>query len=139
MAHARRQSETCEINMTPMIDVVFQLIIFFVITVKMENEINESIVLEEATHGPRVAADSDLNFVIEVDQRGWISVHGAPLSRARLEKILKGRYRRYGQFPILIRGDYRTKHQDIRTVMDTCTSAGIWRISFAAIKEWKTK
>ena len=64
MARKRRQSETSEVNMTPMIDVVFQLIIFFVITIKMETEMNESIVLEEAKYGPELSTDNPLNFEI---------------------------------------------------------------------------
>ena len=37
---ARRSSEQCDIDMTPMIDVVFQLIIFFVVTIKFSTDVN---------------------------------------------------------------------------------------------------
>ena len=76
--------------------------------------------------------------MIEVDQRGWISMHGAQLSKQQLRKIMQRRFNARGPFPVLIRGDQRTKHADIRAVMDICTGVGIWRISFAAIKEKKT-
>ena len=39
--------------------------------------------------------------------------------------------------PVLIRADRRTKHTDVKAVMDICTQSGIWRINFAAIKEEK--
>ena len=132
-----RSHEGCEIDMTPMIDVVFQLIIFFIVTMKMNQDINEDIVLADAKHGPAIEDEDPRQMVIEVDQRGWISIHGAQLSRKRLRGIMAARFKRYGAFPVLIRGDERTKHKDIRAVMDICTSIGIWRINFAAIKEKK--
>ena len=137
---ARRvRSEGCAVDMTPMIDVVFQLIIFFIVTIKMDERKNEDIRLEEAKHGPAIEKQDPKTLIVEVDQHGWISIHGAQLSPARFQKIMAARYQRYGQFPILIRGDYRTEHRDIRAVMDICTRAGIWRINFAAIKERKNE
>ena len=77
--------------------------------------------------------------VIEVDQWGWISMHGAKLSKSQLRNMMQSKRRRTGRsFPIMIRGDYRTKHEDIRAVMDICTGIGIWKIDFAAVKEKKT-
>jgi biopolymer transport protein ExbD len=129
--------EGCEVDMTPMIDVVFQLIIFFIVTIKMEQEVNEDIELEEAPHGPVIDEQDPRTMVVEVDRRGWISMSGAQLSKAKFLGVLQARYRRYGAFPVLIRGDRRTRHEDIRAVMDLCTRIGIWRISFAAIQEQK--
>ena len=134
----RRRTEGCAIDMTPMIDVVFQLIIFFIVTFKMEKDINEEIELWDATHGPAIEKREPRTTVIEVDKRGWISMHGAQLTKVQLRNILKSKYRRIGDtFPVLIRGDWRTRHDDVRAVMDICTGVGIWRISFAAIKERK--
>ena len=124
--------------MTPMIDVVFQLIIFFIVTIKMEQDVNQDIELAEARHGPAIESASPHTMVIEVDKRGWISIHGAQLTRRKFYKIMETKFRRHGAFPVLIRGDYRARHQDIRAVMDICTGVGIWRINFAAIKERKT-
>ena len=134
----RKKSEGCEVDMTPMIDVVFQLIIFFIVTIKMDESINEDIVLEPGKHGPTIVDEYPRTIIVEVDQRGWISIHGAQLTRAKFRNIMKARYRRHGEFPVLIRGDYRTEHKDIRDVMNICTEANIWRINFAAVKEDKT-
>ena len=49
---------------------------------------------------------------------------------------MKARVNRLGyNFPVLVRGDKRAKHKDIRKVMDICASVGIWKIQFAAIQE----
>ena len=136
----RRESKGCDIDMTPMIDVVFQLIIFFIVTIKMEKDVNEEIELCDATHGPAIEKREPRTTIVEVDRRGWISMHGAQLTKRQLQSILRAKYRRLrGPFPVLIRGDYRTRHEDVRSVMDICTGMGIWRLSFAAIKERKAE
>ena len=134
---ARRGSEGSEVDMTPMIDVVFQLIIFFIVTIKMDQDVNEDIELEASPHGPIIEEQDPRTMVVEVDRRGWISMSGAQLSKSKFMKIMKARTQRYGAFPVLIRGDRRTRHEDIRAVMDMCTRMGIWRVSFAAIQEHK--
>ena len=127
-----------ELNMTPMIDVVFQLIIFFIITIKMEQDINMDIKLPEATSAAPVKSDPLRAMTVEVDERGWISMHGAQLTKGTFIKIMRKRYRRYGEFPVLIRGDHRTKHRDIKSIMDICSGIGIWRITFVAVQDPKT-
>ncbi len=135
--HKQRMTEGCECDMTPMIDVVFQLIIFFIVTIKLEETHNPDIELEYAKHGPVIKEQDPRTMVIEVDQRGWITMHGARMSQQQLAQVLQGRYNRMGVFPVLIRADHRTRHQDVRRIMDTCTAIGIWRISFAALIEKK--
>ena len=57
---ARRASEQCEMDMTPMIDVVFQLIIFFVVTLKMTADFNKDIILEDGKHGITLTHENQL-------------------------------------------------------------------------------
>jgi biopolymer transport protein ExbD len=128
--------EELELNMTPMIDVVFQLIIFFVVTLRMEAEVNKEIRLEWAPNGPAVKNDQAKGLmIIEVDSRGKVSMHGYRIDKVMLKGILQRRYNKQGEFPVMIRGDKKTQHKDIRSVMDLCTEVGLWRINFAAIKE----
>lgn len=138
---ARRVSEQCEMDMTPMIDVVFQLIIFFVVTLKMTADVNEDIILEDGKDGVTLTQDNmpPSTLEIEVDRRGRISIHNATLTDAGLSTILKNRIRRHGnEFPCMIRADKRTQHIKVKRVMDICTAAGIWKLSFVAVQEHKT-
>ena len=132
-----KKSEPCEIDMTPMIDVVFQLIIFFIVTIKMEEQ-KKDIELAKAPHGPVIGKMLPTTMVVEVDKKGWISMHGAQLSKSKFTKIMQARTRRYGQFPVLIRADKDAQHKDVRAVMDICTGVGLWRVNFAAIKKKTT-
>lgn len=127
--------------MTPMIDVVFQMIIFFVCTVQLEKEaINEAIKIPDAPHAPAVAQERDPRTItIEMDKRGKISIARTPLTVTRLKSILKKTVADYGvrgpSIPILIRADSATKHLEVRRVMDACTSAGLYKIAIVAVKD----
>jgi len=136
--HRKQDSGDAVIDLTPMIDVVFQLIIFFIVAIHIQKEFDPDIFLPDAPRGPEITGEDPRTFIVEVNRRGWISMHGVQFSKGKLRKILQGRFNRFGEFPVLIRGDGRAKHQDIRAVMDICTEVGIWRVSFVAIKEKKT-
>ncbi len=128
--------------MTPMIDVVFQLIIFFIVTLTMSEAKNEDIVLAMGPHGPEIDSDdpmSSLSLVIEVDKKGRISIGNLTYSQEALKSLLQRRYNRYGNFPVLIRADAKALHRHVRAAMDIVTSCGIARIGFIAIKEKKAK
>lgn len=135
MAKGRKKLGDAELDMTPMIDVVFQLMIFFLVTMKMEETINEEIELDDSPHAPMIKDQHPTTLILEVDRRGRVSIRNATIELSTLQVMLKNRYSKFGEFPILIRGDKRTKHADIRKVMDVCTAAGLWKINFAAIKE----
>ena len=142
MARQRNKgSAGCDLNMTPMIDVVFQLIIFFVVTLKMTKDENKEIVLEDGKHGPIVKEMPPQTLIIELDKRGRISIHNAKMNEQVLREILVGRVNRFrnASFPVLIRADYRALHRDVKRVMDVCTGAGIWKLSFVAVQEHKSK
>lgn len=136
-----------EMNMTPMIDVVFQLIIFFVVTLKMTKEINKEIVLEDGRHGETITQENMpvQTVVIEVDRRrfgrsrGRVSINNATLNDTQLRNIIKARIGKFGSFPVLIRADKKAKHDDVKRVMDICTACGCWKIGFVAIQEHKAQ
>jgi biopolymer transport protein ExbD len=126
--------------MTPMIDVVFQLIIFFVVTLKMTSDVNPDISLADGKNGVTLTQDNmpPSTLEIELDRRGRISIHNATMSPVMLTTIIRNRINRHGnEFPVLIRADQRTQHEKVRKVMDICTAAGIWKLSFLAIQEHK--
>ena len=135
---AKKDNTPCNLDMTPMIDVTFQLIIFFIVTIKMNQDINTDIKLEYGKNGPTIEKINPTTLIVEIDKSGWISIHNARMTHDTFRNIMKNRYKRLGSFEIIIRGDLRAQHKEIRRVMDICTEVGIWRINFAALKEKKT-
>ncbi len=125
------------VNMTPMIDIVFQMIIFFVLTVQMErDQINEQIELAMSPHGPAVEQRDPRTVTIDVSDVGQLYIGPTRISEARLLQIMRSAVNQYGQTtPVVIRGDRNTPHEHIKRAMDICTRAGLFRIKFAAVKE----
>lgn len=138
---ARLKQPSGHVNMTPMIDVVFQMIIFFVCTVQLEKEaISEFILLPDSPHGPMETETKDPRTItIEVDDHGRIFIARTPLSEAKLRKVLTKTVGDYGQYgpsiPIRIRADGGAEHASVKRVLDACTSAGLHKISFVATKD----
>ena len=126
------------INMTPMIDVVFQMIIFFVTTAELDRKsFDEKIRLALAPHGPAVEDKDPRTVTIELDNAGRIQFgRGVYVSTDYLRSIMKKTVAEFGQtVPVVIRADGEAKHSDVKKVMDACSMAGLWKIKFAATKE----
>ena len=138
----KRDSSGCDVNMTPMIDVVFQLIIFFVVTLNMAEAKDETVRLELAAHGgdakeakANAAGTTTSAYIIDVNQKGDISVSGMRVTPENIRQTLRRRLKRQGgTFEVWIRGDGMAKHEDISKVMDVCSEEGIGRVTFLAIQ-----
>ena len=134
----KREDEALNGNLTAMIDVVFQLIIFFVCTVSMQDKANdESIKMAMAPHGEVSKDKNPLEITIDVNKSGVISISRQPMTEGTLYSVLSKVAAEYGaaNVPVIIRGDAKTKHGAVRTVMDACAKAGIWKIKISALKE----
>jgi len=136
----RKEEETyLSGNLTAMIDVVFQLIIFFVCTVSMQDDtVNARIQLAMAPHGVELKAKNPLQVIIDVDTRGRIFIGNSVVEPGILKAILKKAVSDSHQaVPVIIRGDAKAAHKNIRRVMDICTdpAVGLYKLEFAAYKE----
>jgi len=133
----KKRAEEQGMNMTPMIDVVFQLMIFFVTTADLESKaIDENLKMAMAPHGVAVEKKDPRTIFVDVDSKGKISIARVGMSPAMLRVILRKSVSQYGQtIPVVIQGDGRAKHEAIKQVMDSCAAAGLWKVKFAAKKE----
>ena len=142
MAKKRVNNEDASLDMTPMIDVVFQLIIFFVVTLKMSDDKDTTIKLEDGKHGI-VLTQEELppsQLTIDVARTGRVSISNITLTDQMLAAKIKERKNKYGaEFPCMIRADYRTQHKHIARVMNICAAVGVWKLSFVAIQEHKAR
>ena len=146
---ARKSQENPALDMTPMIDVVFELIIFFVVTLTEAQRKDETIELEDGKHGIVLTPEElpPTHMQIDIASRDR---KGKPLRHARITmgdreispdeigRRVKERMRKVGEFPVLIRADYNCRHEAVARVMNACTANGIWKISFMAVGEDKT-
>ena len=138
---SKKLTENPQLDMTPMIDVVFELIIFFVVTLKMSVEKDETVQLEDGKHGIELTAEElpPSHLVIDIAKNGRISMCNFTISPAEISRRVKDRRRKFGpDFPVLIRADYRTQHRYVKDVMDACTREGVWKLSFVAVYDRKS-
>ena len=127
-------------NLTAMIDVVFQIIIFFVCTANLQDTSRDTrIALAKAPNGPAAGIKDTREIVVDVNQYGGISIARTPVTKVDLTNVLKKALAESGgklnDLPVIIRGDAKATHLMIRGAMDTCAEAGIWKIKIAALKE----
>ena len=138
---ARKSQENPQLDMTPMIDVVFELIIFFVVTLTQANAKDETVRLEDGKHGIELTPDElpPTHLIVDVTRNGRISMCDVTITPAELGRRVKERMRKYGEFPVMIRADYRAKHKAVAEVMNACTQNGIWKLSFVAVYDRKSE
>ena len=145
---ARKAQDNPQLDMTPMIDVVFELIIFFVVTLTEAQKKDETIELEDGKHGIVLTPEELPPTHMQIDiasrdkngkrlPRGRISMGDVDMTTDEIGRRVKERMRKYGEFPVLIRADYDVRHADVARVMNACTANGIWKISFMATAEDK--
>src|SRR5215510_14814014 len=103
------------LNMTPMVDVILNLLIFFMLGTRFaEEERQLNIQLPTVTHAQSLTAPPD-EIVINVYPDGHMIVNQKPASAAELEELLSEARARYQDQAVLVRGDGKGEYQ---TVMD---------------------
>ena len=123
----QREDQTT-INLTPMIDIVFLLIIFFMVSTKF-SELNEA-ERDIAVNVPSVARASAITAapdkrVINVMQDGTIKLDKKQVTLNELRQELSVAQRQYNKLGVVIRGDAQSLYQNVASVMATCRQAKI--------------
>lgn len=121
--------EEPQLNLTPMIDIVFLLIIFFMVGTRFtEIEQQYDIELPKASAVQPLTGRPDA-LVVNVARSGDIRISGELLSMSQLEERLVAARESYAEQTVLIRGDGEGIYQSIIDVMDTCHRAEVFRVS----------
>lgn len=129
---SRKKVEAQGIDITPLIDVVFILLIFFMVTTTFQREADLSINLPSASKEPSAQADVPLEIVITA--QGHYLIGGQELVNNRLETVkqaLKRLASGHKDKPLVIRADALTPHQYVVTAMDAAAQLGLVRLSIA--------
>jgi len=125
------------INMTPMIDVVFLLIIFFMVGARIgEEERNLDVQLPQAAVAQPMIAKPDA-LVVNVFEDGRILLGKRPLNLEELEKELVAARTRYPDQAVVIRGEGEGKYQAVVDVLVACHRAKIKQYSLATVVKGK--
>ena len=135
MKFRRQPREALSVNLTPLIDVVFLLLIFFMVSTTFTRETQLSVDLPEATGLLRDEVDKQLEILI--DEQGQYRVNGRPLVDTRLRTLQAAMYevsRGDTSLPLVISADAEAAHQSVVRAMDAAGQMGFSRLSIASIQ-----
>ena len=131
----RRRDEP-EINLTPLIDVVFLMLIFFMVSTTFLREAELQVTLPDASLEPAAQPQEPLELTI--NRQGTVFLDGRPLLNNQLDTIRRAVEKavagRSGQSPrLVIRADARAEHQMVVRALDAVGRAGVSNVGIATV------
>ena len=133
---ARKPQENPQLDMTPMIDVVFELIIFFFVTIKQEDLFTKLNVNRPAPAASSSSNSSDdITVNIEIGRRydgspqGVIIYNGREVDRKDLDKNLRDIARTSKKTPIIVKCAGNSPHKALVDVLDICYKNELFSVS----------
>jgi biopolymer transport protein ExbD len=126
-----------DVNLTPLIDVVFLLLIFFMVSTSFVKQSQITIRLPEA-ESTAIAEEPAEQIDITITDQGVYLVNGRELINNRPETIRNALQRVSGgdtNLPLTISADADARHQHVVTAMDVAGRLGFVRISIATVDD----
>ena len=124
------------VDLTPLIDVVFLLLIFFMVSTTFIDESKLNILLPEATGAPKQKEDKFIQVVVSDDAR--ITINGDTLPDNTFRTIHTGLQKAAAQAlsstRVVITADANTAHQYVVRVMDAASQLGFLKLSISSKK-----
>ncbi|MCB1864794.1 MAG: biopolymer transporter ExbD [Chromatiales bacterium] len=127
-----RRREEVDLNLTPLIDVVFLLLLFFMLSTTFQQEVRLKVELPEAS-----AERPDEQQIIDagISAEGEYFINGdrvVDTNIKTLRQALRTVHEANPELPVVINADARTPHQAVIRFLDAAQQAGITRLRFAA-------
>jgi len=119
------------IDITSLIDLVFLLVAFFMVTSSLGSESSITV------HLPRAVQAGDYkpgNIIITVNDNDEVFIDDIKIEKGMLLSELKGRKETLKDGTVIIRGDRKSSYEVIVSIIDKLNQAGIPKFSISAIK-----
>ncbi|MGC6423932.1 MAG: ExbD/TolR family protein [Lentimonas sp.] len=123
-----------EFELTPMIDVVFLLIAFFMTLISFISAELIDLELPEAEQATIPEEPGERQY-ISIDQQGNVFMGATPVAYEDLPAYLKQMRTEIPQLKVFLRADMTTQHRHVNRVMAACAQAGIFDLIFASAKD----
>lgn len=129
----RRERQTgARFNITPLIDVVFLLVIFFLVATHFAHQ--EEVQAIELPTAENVGNDPDLprRLTVSVLRDGTLSVKGHIVDADAVEHLIRAdTTERSADYEVRIRADQQTAYEHVEPILLACLRAGVTKIGFA--------
>lgn len=140
MNFQRAPLEEPKVNLTPLIDVVFLLLIFFMVSTSFEQQTALKIDLPKASQQTALNKDNAIEVVIDDQGRMYVNQQGLLDSRpTTLTAALANAAGSNRVMPVILRADAQTPHHFVVTTMDVLANMGFSNLSIAAAREPETE
>lgn len=137
MKFRRKPREQVEINLASLLDVVFILLLFFVVSTTFTRETQLRVDLPEAASAKQPDQDEQKRLEILIDADGNYSLNGQALRENSLDNLMQAiRKESAGdnRLPLVISADAKTPHQAVVTAMDAAGELGFARLRITTIE-----
>ncbi len=123
--------------MTPMIDVVFLLIIFFLVSSHLARQESQmDLELPVAAAGEEDTSQDVPRLTINVKADGTLWLAGRPIAANQLTTRFAAAQAKEGEnIEVRIRGSRSAPYSAVEPIMLACTGAKIWKVSYAVYRE----
>lgn len=124
--------EPVDINLTPLIDVVFLLLIFFMVSTTFNRDSELSIELPAAS--AEAQAREPQSIEVAIDAQGRFYINGRELLNTQSKTLRRALAEAAGDNeapPVIISADAKTPHQAVIRIMDAARELGFVRLTFA--------
>ena len=137
MRFPRKPRESVDINLAPLIDVVFILLLFFVVTTTFTRETQLKVDLPEAVSGtpPEAAVKAPLEILVAVD--GSFALNGKSLASNDLTALMEALRVESGgdqSLPVMLSADAKAPHQAVVTAMDAASKLGFAQLRITTVE-----
>lgn len=125
LIRAHRKEASPAMDMTPMIDTVFNLLIFFLVAGSFQQAEHEMRIALPAAASAQPISAALRELTVNVDRAGGIFVGGQSRTPDQLQAIVKDAVARNAEQKVTVRGDRDTAYANVVRVLDICKTAGI--------------
>ncbi len=141
MKFKRQRSQEVAVDLTPLIDVVFLLLIFFMVSTTFTRESHLQVELPEASGEP-VSPSEVRQIDVVINAEGQYLLNDQALvnnRRETLERGVKELAEGNKSLPFIITADARTPHEFVVRAMDVAGRLGFAKLSITTERETETK
>lgn len=118
-----------EINMTPLIDIVFLLLIFFMVSTTFVESHGITVNLPKASTAPSQAQSTDIS--INISRQGEIYYENRKILIEELPSLIKSKASDLASTLFIVRADKAAEHGQVVKVLDAAKRTGVKRIAVA--------
>ncbi|VAW52703.1 Biopolymer transport protein ExbD/TolR [hydrothermal vent metagenome] len=133
------KEENVEVNLTPLIDVVFLLLIFFMVSTTFDRHAKLKVSLPEAS--VKAAQQRDNPLVLSIDAKGNYFLNDRQIVNQQLNtlkqailKTISSTNANIADVALVLRADANTPHQSVVRAMDAASQIGLTRLSIATVE-----